>query len=100
MDKSEYIAEVKKRLVWIFKASKESYKIPDMERHRLEGFMYAGVFLRLATQAEMRTLLENTHVAVFGETVEDRKKGKSATWPDIAFNYDQYDSPTVLRSSK
>jgi len=100
MDKSEYIAEVKKRLVWIFKASKEGYKIPDMERHRLEGFMYAGVFLGLATQAEMRTLLENTHVAIFGETVEERKKGKSATWPDIEINYDQYDSPTLLRSPK
>ena len=100
MDKSEYIAEVKKRLVWIFKASKESYKIPNMVRHRLEGFMYAGVFLGLATQAEMRALIEDTHVAVFGETVEDRKKGKSATLPDIAINYDQYDSPTVLRSSK
>ena len=81
MDMSEYIAEVKKRLVWIFKASKESYKIPDLERHRLEGFMYAGVFLGLATQAEMRALLENTHVTVFGESVEERKKGSLRLGP-------------------
>ena len=42
MDKSKYISEVKNRLTRMFNASKEGYIIPDIDRHRLEGFMQPG----------------------------------------------------------
>ena len=97
MDKNEYLTEVNKRLTKLFRASREGYKIPDIDRHRLEGFMQAGIFMGIATPAEMSKLLEEAHYSVFGKAIRDRKSGLSATWTDIEVNYDKFDSPTFMR---
>lgn len=97
MDKSDYLAEINNRLTKLFKASKEGYKIPDIDRHRLEGFMQAGIFMKIATPAEMSELLEDVHYAVFGKTVQERKSELSTNWSDIEIDYDKFDSPTYLR---
>ena len=97
MDKSDYLAEISNRLTKLFKASKEGYKIPDIDRHRLEGFMQAGIFVKIATPAEMSKLLEEAHFSVFGKMIKERKSEKSASWSDFDINYDKFDSPTYLR---
>ena len=97
MDKNEYLTEVNKRLTKTFRASKEGYKIPDIDRHRLEGFMQAGIFMEISTPAEMSELLENVHYSVFEKTILERKSEVSATWTDIEVDYDKFDSPTFMR---
>ena len=97
MDKSDYMAEIRNRLNKIFRASAEGYKVPDIDRHRLEGFMQAGVFLKIVTPAEMTRLLEEVHYSVFGKTIKERKSEKSESWSDFDINYDKFDSPTYLR---
>ena len=97
MDKKEYLDEVNKRLTRLFRASKESYKIPDIDRHRLEGFIHAGIFMKIATPTEMAELLERAHYSVFGKTVQERKAEKSTGWSDIEVDYGLFDSPTYLR---
>ncbi len=97
MDKSDYMAEISKRLNKVFKASAEGYKVPDSDRHRLEGFMQAGVFLKIVTPAEMTSLLEEVHCSVFGKTIQERKAEKPTGWSDIEVDYGQFDSPTYLR---
>jgi len=97
MDKNEYLTEVNKRLTKLFRASREGYKIPDIDRHRLEGFMQAGIFMEIATPAEMSKLLEEAHYSVFGKAIRDRKSELSTTWTDIEVDYDKFDSPSFLR---
>jgi hypothetical protein len=97
MDKSDYLTEVNNRLNKLFRASKEGYKIPDIDRHRLEGFMQAGIFMKIATPAEMSKLLEEAHYSVFAKTIKERKSEASASWSDIEVNYDKFDSPTYSR---
>lgn len=97
MDKSDYLKEVGERLNKVFRASKEGYTIPEIERHRLEGFIQAGVFMKVATQAEMSKLLEDTHYSIFGKTTQERKVEKAASWSDFDIRYVNYDSPTFLR---
>ena len=97
MDKNDYLIEITKRLTQLFKASKEGFKIPDIDRHRLEGFIHAGIFLQITTPAEMSALLEDVHYSIFGKTVRARRSEKSTTWSDIEIDYDKFDSPTYLR---
>jgi hypothetical protein len=97
MDKSDYLAEISNRLTKLFKASKAGYKFPDIDRHRLEGFMQAGIFLQIATPAEMSALMEDVHYSIFGKTIGERKSEKSTNWPDFDIDYDKFDSPTYLR---
>jgi len=49
MNKEKFLSEVTNRLSRQFHASKEGYRIADSERHRLEGFIQAGIFLQIAT---------------------------------------------------
>ena len=97
MDKNKYLTEVTNRLTSLFNASKAGYKLPNIERHRLEGFIQAGVFLNITTQPEMSDLMESIHITVFGKTPAERKAQKSASWPDISIDYDQFESPTFSR---
>ena len=97
MDRNEYVVEVTTKLTNLFKASKAGYKLPDIERHRLEGFIQAGVFLKLVTKIEMSGLMDSVHFSVFGKTIAERKTQKRVAWPEITIDYDSYDSPTFER---
>lgn len=93
----EYIDEVSNRFSRLFSASKAGYKVPDAERHRLEGFIQAGIYLELATNPELKELMEQVHFSVFGKTISQRHKEKPVAWPEVLNEYDQYDSPTFER---
>ncbi len=97
MDKNDYLAEVSDRLNKMFRASREGYRIPDVDRHRLEGFIQAGIFMKIATTAEMARLMENIYHAVFGKTIREKKSETSGGWSDLEIDYDKFDSPTYLR---
>ena len=92
-----FLNEVEKRLTRLFKASREGYKSLDSERHRLEGFINAGVFLGLTTNAEIRQLMERTHQSVFKQSIEERRNQQSTSWSAESINYDYYDIPTFER---
>ena len=97
MNRENYISEVEKRLNRIFIASKEGYKVPHVERHRLEGFMSAGVFMGHVTNAELAKLMDKIHVNIFGKTIQQRKAELPGSWQEEGINYSHYDQPTFER---
>ena len=100
MNKEHYLSEIEKRLNQIFTASKEGYKAPPAERHRLEGFMAAGVFMGLASNAELAKVMNEIHVRLFGKTIEQRKKELPGSWQEEGIDYSFYDQPTFERKDK
>ena len=97
MNKEKYLNEVEKRLCRIFLASKEGFKASPVERHRLEGFMRAGIFLGIASNEEMSELMDACHLDVFGKTIEQRKVELSARWQEESIDYSHYDQPAFER---
>jgi len=97
MNREYYLNEVEKRLNRIFTASKEGYKTPPVERHRLEGFMAAGVFMGLVTNAELAKVMDEIHVRLFGKTIEQRKVELPGSWQEEDIDYSFYDQPTFER---
>ncbi len=100
MNREHYLSEVEKRLNQIFIASKEGYKAPPAERHRLEGFMAAGVFMGLASNAELAKVMNEIHVRLFGKTIEQRKKELPGSWKEEGIDYSFYDQPTFVRKDE
>jgi len=96
-DKQRFKQEVERRFYALFNASKSGYKQPEMERHRLAGFINAGVFLGLTSNAEMQVLMESVHGAVFGKTMDQRRQRRSGFWLDEGRDYAQYESPAFER---
>ncbi len=99
MNKDKYINEVEKRLSQMFSASKEGYKASSVERHRLEGFMRAGVFLGLVSNEEMASLMNACHLTVFAKTIEQRKAELASRWCEESIDYSQYETPAYERRS-
>ena len=97
MNREKYLIEVEKRLSGLFNASKEGYKAPPMERHRLEGFMNAGVFMGLVSNTELNDLMNETHMSVFGKTIQQRKSELSGNWQEEVIDYSSYDQPSYDR---
>lgn len=99
MNKSEYIAEVTRQLEAIYRLCKSGITTDTKAKHHCEGFMQAGEFLGLVTREELSILIESTHLAVFGETVAQRKARKDTQlqWPSETIDYSRYDSPTYDR---
>ncbi|MBC8209628.1 MAG: hypothetical protein H8E21_01075 [Gammaproteobacteria bacterium] len=100
MKREQYLAEVKHRLEHIFAASRDGYRVPSSQRHRLEGFMQAGVFLGLASTQELSRLMQELHFDVYGKTIEDRKHAQPVLWQDQSIDYNEYDQPTYERNQR
>lgn len=99
MNRESYLIEVESRLKRIFSASKEGYKVTPAERHRLEGFMQAAVFMKLASNAELAKLMEAVHLSVFGKTIQQRKTEQAGKWQDEMIDYSQYEQPAYERKT-
>lgn len=97
MNRESYLEEVEKRLRNMFGASREGYRTPDKIRHQLEGFMQAGIFLNLASRAELYELMNDVHEAVYGKSIEERKAERLAKWEVEAIDYSAYEAPTYER---
>ena len=53
MTADQYLSEIEQRLRKHFSASRDGYKLPDQDRHRLEGFMQGAVFMGFATSQQL-----------------------------------------------
>ena len=95
--KEQFTGEVERRFRALFSASRAGYRQPDTERHRLAGFINAGVFLGLTSNAEMQELMESVHLEVFGETMTKRRQTRPGFWLDEGRDYAQYESPAFER---
>src|SRR5690606_29870531 len=100
MDKDSYRAEIKLCLRSYFSASWDGYMASAENRHRLDAFMLAAVFMRLATSAELDRVMERIHFDVFGKSIEERRQEGEARWQESVINYDRYDQPAYERAGR
>ena len=93
----DYLHEVENRLVRMFRASRDGHKAAPEERHRLEGFMQAGAFLGLAASDELKSLMNQVHVDVFGKTIQERQSEQSTPKVPENIDYSKYEQPAYER---
>nr|WP_010133333.1 hypothetical protein [Microbulbifer agarilyticus] len=98
MQQEKFIEEVARRLRQLFTNSKLGMQIPVVERHRLEGFMQAGIFFGLNSKTELAQLMEEIHIEVFGKTIAERKAHAPHAWVFEEIDYRPYETPTYVRN--
>ncbi|WP_295874449.1 hypothetical protein [uncultured Zhongshania sp.] len=89
--------ELSNRIERMCKASRDGYKTSPVERHRLEGFIQAGVFLGKISNQDARAMLEDIYFRVVGKSIAQAGEAESAAWPADMPDYSHFDTPTFIR---
>ena len=67
-------------------------------KNRLDGFIHAGLVIGIASNAEVKVIVEEVHMNVFGMTIKQRgielKLGSKAA----EVSWDLYDTPSIVNS--
>jgi hypothetical protein len=77
MDKQAFTKYCADQLNAVFIAAKKG-KTDDKLKHRSEGLLLAGELLGVITKSEASELIEQEHIAVFGETSAQRAERKNS----------------------
>jgi len=98
-DSDRFSEEVRQRLLRIFNATKQGLKVADIDKHRCEGFIQAGVVMGWVSNEQMNQLMDATHRAVFGKSIAERQADLSARslWQPHQVDYSQYETPAIER---
>jgi len=76
MNKEAFKEECKRQLTQYFELLRKN-TLDDELKHRVQGFINAGEYLTVISRAEAIALMDETHIAVFGMTHEQRKIRKA-----------------------
>ncbi len=69
-------------------------KVSERQEQYIQGFLAAGRYLGVVTEAEQMAVIERVHHDIFGESVEQRKTSRRNR---PASSEDYYNVPTWLR---
>ncbi|NND00490.1 MAG: hypothetical protein HKN85_09945 [Gammaproteobacteria bacterium] len=97
MNKHGFVKEVERRLAEMYKASRNGHIASAEQRHQLEGFIQAGIFIAMVKSEEMAELMERVHLEVFGMSIEEHKHQHAISWDGNKIDYSYYDAPTYER---
>lgn len=94
--KKAFLETIEKQLRSFYEKQSEYGKFSKEEKAYMEGFMHAGIVMKLVTQDEMKVLMEAIYVDVFGMTPLERKlQHEKGEKQDI--DWSQYDVPPKSR---
>ncbi len=94
----DFSNELKRRFTQMCLASKEGYKASPTERHRLEGFIQAGVYVGLIDNSSAKKTLETVYQDIFQEPMSTAAKPNASNWRLELRDYSLYDTPAYLRA--
>ncbi len=100
IDTTFYLNKIRKELEMHFTGILNEQKPAIETKSRLEGFMRAGVVLGITSNNELKGLMEEIHLNIFGESIAERKARKKAHWPEISVDYGQFETPSYLRMNQ
>lgn len=94
-----FFRELSRQLKQFYEDHKLCGHRDDVLKHRIEGFMLAGIRLELTEEDELHQMMEDIHLKVFGLTISERrlKELKGDAEPE---DWAYYDTPITQRKPK
>ncbi len=97
MNKQAFTDFCYRQLIRLFGESRRNLR-NERKKHHIEGLLHAGVLMDVFTRGQARLMMEQAHVEVFGETIEERQHNKTALKQAIVEGNDDYiDIPAFIR---
>lgn len=93
----QFLTDVQEQLKSFYQDLKMKRKMDMQQKHRIEGFMFAGARLGLTENHELEALMEKVHSDVFGMSIAERRL-MSLKGEEQAVDWAYYDTPITQRS--
>ena len=94
-----FLKSAEGQLVSFYEYLKKTQRANEIQRARIEGYMLAGVHLKLTDNSALQKLVSDVHWSVFGKSIEQRRMDKALTYQDDK-DWDIYDQPSFTRTKK
>lgn len=91
-----FLESVQNQLIALYAKQKDIGKQDELLKHRIEGFMFAGIMTEMATNEELSSMIDKIYYDTFGMTPIERKLQKEkGDMEEVDWTY--YDSPPSKR---
>lgn len=104
--KADFLRQLRCLTVDLYGLGDFTVKDPQRQLHaaKLDGFIDAGLLLKVCLREDMQQVIDACHMEVFRESREERKKRiteeKATDDGDTITDWDSFDSPAFERSNK
>ena len=95
--RTQFLEDVSSQLEQFYQDLKLKRQMDQQQKHRIEGFMFAGTRLGLTDKEELNSLMETVHFNVFGLSITERRlKSLKNEQEDVDWSF--YDIPITQRN--
>ncbi|MDA9839518.1 hypothetical protein N9B97_01870 [Porticoccaceae bacterium] len=97
--KIAYLEQLRDLLSTLYGVKDERSNEYRAHKHRLDGFIHAGLHIKLATHKELQEVVESEHIQAFGMTRKQRRLDLRRTNWASGKDWSQYDKPAYERAN-
>jgi len=98
--RKRFLAQLKQRLMSLYRQSERNLTPSERERFQLEGFMDAALETGLIERDVLQAFIHQAHFDCFGQTIQERhdiRARRGDYLKESNSRYDTYDTPTWIR---
>ena len=95
--KIHYLEDLRHLLSTLYGMEDEQSDTYQAHRNHLDGFVHAGLHIKLVTKNELQKVVESEHLKAYGKTREERSIDKKLPKSRPVYDWTIYDTPTINR---
>ena len=97
--KTEYITEITTKLEKYYSLSESASTQKKSLGDEIEGFLDAGILLKVITKDEFLEIADNLHFSIHGKSLEQQSLDIKTGFNSNEKKWNKYDEPTYIRKS-
>ena len=97
--KTEYITEITTKLEKYYSLSESVSTQKKSLSDEIEGFLNAGILLKVITMDEFLELADNLHFSIHGKSLEQQNLDIKTGFNSNESKWKKYDEPTYIRKN-
>ena len=98
--KTEYITEITTKLEKYYSLSDAVSAQKKSHSDEIEGFLNAGILLKVITKDEFLEIADKLHFSIHGKSLEQQNLDIKTGFSSIENKWKKYNEPTYIRKNK
>ena len=96
--KIHYLEDLRHLLSTLYGVEDEQSDTYKAHKNHLDGFVHAGLHIKLVTKNELQKIVESEHLKVYGKTRNQRSAERQLPGDPLEVDWASYDKPAIERN--